>query len=105
MRNVKVDVLQDEEEGESNNISDLINRLGVDDDEGGPSGTPPPSIPSHTLNNSGLELNLQSGDIAAMTINTGGGFVDLDSEITAYNAVQARPICYLSIYEIRAWNS
>jgi len=78
----------DEEEGESNNISDLINRLGVDEDEGGPSGTPPPSIPSHTLNNSGLELNLQSGDIAAMTINTGGGFVDLDSEITAYNAVQ-----------------
>jgi len=80
----------DEDEGESNNISDLINRLGVDEDEGGPtaSGTPPPSIPSHTLNNSGIELNLESGDIAAMTINTGGGFVDLDPEITAYNAVQ-----------------
>jgi len=38
-----------------------------------------------------MELNLQSGDIEVMTINTGGGFVDLDdadAAASAYNAVQ-----------------
>jgi hypothetical protein len=38
-----------------------------------------------------MELNLQSGDIEVMTMNTGGGFVDLDdadAAASAYNAVQ-----------------
>ena len=36
-----------------------------------------------------MELSLQSGDIDDMTMNNGGGgFVDLDPEISAYNAVQ-----------------
>ena len=37
-----------------------------------------------------MELNLQSGDLEVMTMNSGGGFVDLDpdAEVSAYNAVQ-----------------
>ena len=53
-------------------------------------GVPPPPISGASLNNSGMELNLQSGDLEVMTMNSGGGFVDLDpdAEVSAYNAVQ-----------------
>ena len=53
-------------------------------------GIPPPPISGASLNNSGMELNLQSGDLEVMTMNSGGGFVDLDpdAEVSAYNAVQ-----------------
>lgn len=79
----------DEDEPETSHISDLINRLGVDDYD--LNGAPPPPLSGDSLNNSGMELNLQSGDLEVMTMNTGGGFVDLDdadAAATAYNAVQ-----------------
>jgi len=78
----------DDDEPETSHISDLINRLGVEDED--LNGIPPPPISGASLNNSGMELNLQSGDLEVMTMNSGGGFVDLDpdAEVSAYNAVQ-----------------
>eukprot|EP00088_Acartia_fossae_P065328 TRINITY_DN8055_c0_g2_i1.p1 TRINITY_DN8055_c0_g2~~TRINITY_DN8055_c0_g2_i1.p1 ORF type:complete len:769 (-),score=169.71 TRINITY_DN8055_c0_g2_i1:433-2739(-) len=76
----------EDDEPETNHISDLINRLEVEDED--LNQPPPPAISGQSLHNSGMELSLQSGDIDEMTMNNGGGFVDLDPEISAYNAVQ-----------------
>jgi N-acetyltransferase len=85
---VKFTVSTDDDEPETSHISDLINRLGVEDED--LNGSPPPPISGASLDNSGIELSLQSGDLAVMTMNSGGGFVDLDAdaEVSAYNAVQ-----------------